>query len=267
MDEFSLLPRNRFFEVIGGMNVENQGNNKVAMLSEIDMSQCVRLRAAIGDQHGVKPSYTALVTRSVALTLKKLPYANRMTLEWPFFRRIIQLNNIHITVAVERDEPGIEQAVYAGTVRNTDTLNLVELTNELQKLAKAQGVHGERWSLLRKIVNGVPAPLARTILKFPRLIPSLWIEHRGGAVMVSSPAKYGVDMLVGNWPWPIGISFGMVKDRPIAIDGKVEVRPTMMLIMSFDRRLMGGAPAARFFRAIADTIEQAETTLAIESGQ
>ena len=148
MDEFSLLPRNRFFEVIGGMNVENQGNNKVAMLSEIDMSQCVRLRAAIGKQHGVKPSYTALVTRSVALTLKKLPYANRMTLEWPFFRRIIQLNNIHITVAVERDEPGIEQAVYAGTVRNTDTLNLVELTNELQKLAKAQGVHGERWSLL-----------------------------------------------------------------------------------------------------------------------
>lgn len=105
MDEFSLLPRNRFFEVIGGMNVENQGNNKVAMLSEIDMSQCVRLRAAIGKQHGVKPSYTALVTRSVALTLKKLPYANRMTLEWPFFRRIIQLNNIHITVAVERDEP------------------------------------------------------------------------------------------------------------------------------------------------------------------
>ena len=85
--------------------------------------------------------------------------------------------------------------------------------------------------------------------------------------MVSSPAKYGVDMLVGNWPWPIGISFGMVKDRLIAIDGKVEVRPTMMLIMSFDRRLMGGAPAARFFRAIADTIEQAETTLAIESGQ
>ena len=35
----------------------------------------------------------------------------------------------------------------------------------------------------------------------------------------------------------------------------------MTLIMSFDRRLMGGAPAARFFRTIADTIENAETTL------
>ncbi|WP_374265873.1 2-oxo acid dehydrogenase subunit E2 [Zoogloea sp.] len=261
MDEYSLLPRNRFFEVIGGMNVENRGDNKVAMLSQIDMSQCVRLRSAIGVEHGVKPSYTALVTRAVALTLKQLPYANRMTVEWPFFRRIVQLNNIHITVAVERDEPGTEQAVYAGTVRNTDTLDLVALTNELQRLAKAQGPHGERWSLLKKIVHGVPAPLARTILKFPRVLPSLWIEHRGGAVMVSSPAKYGVDMLVGNWPWPIGISFGLVKDRPVAIDGKVEIRPTMTLIMSFDRRLMGGAPAARFFRTIADTIENAETTL------
>ena len=48
MDEYSLLPRNRFFEVIGGMNVENRGDNKVAMLSQIDMSQCVRLRSAIG---------------------------------------------------------------------------------------------------------------------------------------------------------------------------------------------------------------------------
>lgn len=261
MREFSLLPRNRFFEVIGGMNVENHGDNKVAMLSEIDMTQCVRLRARIGESQGVKPSYTAFVTRAVSLMLKKHPYANRMTLEWPFFKRIIQLENIHVTVAVERDEPGIEQAVYAGTIRNTDTLDLVGLTTELQHLAKAEGPHGDRWALLQRVVKSLPAPLARTVLKFPRLLPSLWVEHRGGSVMVSSPAKYGVDMLVGNWPWPIGFSFGMVKERPIAVDGKVEIRPTMMLIMSFDRRLMGGAPAARFFRAVADTIETAESTL------
>lgn len=79
--------------------------------------------------------------------------------------------------------------------------------------------------------------------------------------MISSPAKYGVDMLVGNWPWPIGISFGLVKERPFVINGELTVRPTMMLIMSFDRRLMGGAPAARFFKAVADRLENAESTL------
>ena len=263
MREYSFLPRNKFFEVISGMNVENRGNDKVAMLSEIDMSQCIRLRAQIGEQVGVKPSYTAFVTRAVALMLKKHPYANRTTLEWPFFRRIVQLENVHITVAVERDAPGIEQAVYAGTVRDTDQLNLVDLTRELQRLAKAEGPHADRWRIFSRIIKHVPAPLALMLLRLPNLHPNLWIEHRGGAVMVSSPAKYGVDMLVGNWPFPIGFSFGVVKERPIAIDGRVEVRPTMMLIMSFDRRLMGGEPAARFFRSVADTIEQAELTLSL----
>ena len=72
-------------------------------------------------------------------------------------------------------------------------------------------------------------------------------------------------MLVGNWPWPIGFSFGLVKDRPVAIDGVVVVRPTMMLIMSFDRRLMAGAPAARFFNAVAQTLDSAESGV-IEGG-
>lgn len=68
-------------------------------------------------------------------------------------------------------------------------------------------------------------------------------------------------MLVGNWPWPIGFSFGLVKDRPIVVNGLVVARPTMMLIMSFDRRLMAGAPAARFFNAVATSLQDAENTL------
>lgn len=80
--------------------------------------------------------------------------------------------------------------------------------------------------------------------------------------MISSPAKYGVDMLVGNWPWPVGFSFGLVKERPIVIEGNIVARPTMMLIMSFDRRLMAGAPAARFFNAVSQALASAETSLA-----
>ena len=81
--------------------------------------------------------------------------------------------------------------------------------------------------------------------------------------MISSPAKYGVDMLVGNWPWPIGFSFGLVKERPVVIEGNIVARPTMMLIMSFDRRLMAGAPAARFFNAVAQALASAESTLGL----
>ena len=261
MSNFHFLPRNRFFEVVGGIMFENRGDDKVAMLSEVDMSQCIQLRNAIGASVGQKPSYTAFVAKAIALTLKTHSYANRTTLELPFFKRIVQLDEINITVAVERDTPGLEQATYAGTIPRTDEWSLVALTEELRRLANVEGEHGERWALFRRVVTKFPTPVARFILRFPRLWPGLWIQHRGGAVMISSPAKYGVDMLVGNWPWPIGFSFGLVKDRPVAIDGAVEVRPTMMLIMSFDRRLMAGAPAARFFNAVRGCLHNAEVTL------
>ncbi len=75
-------------------------------------------------------------------------------------------------------------------------------------------------------------------------------------MIISSPAKYGVDMAVGTWPWPLGFSFGLVKDRPVAVDGELKIRPTMALMMSFDRRIMVGGPAARFFKAVCDGIEK-----------
>lgn len=262
MSKYTFLPRNRFFEVVGGIQkLENQGDNKVGFLSEVDMTECIRLREEIGNKTGVKPSYTAFVARAIALTVKTHPYANRITVEWPFFKRIVQLEEINLTVAVERDTPGNEQAVYAGTIRNTDQLGLAELTQELGRLSATEGPHGERWKLLTSIINSLPPPLARLLVRLPHLWPSLWVEHRGGGIIISSPAKYGVDMLVGHWPWPIGFSFGLVKERPFVVEGRLEVRPTMMLIMSFDRRLMGGAPAARLFNAVAKLLGSAVSSL------
>lgn len=264
MSKFHFLPRNRFFEVVGGIMFENYGDHKVAMLGEVDMTQCIALREEIGAKTGQKPSYTALVVSAIAQTVKNHGYVNRIPLEIPFFKRIVQLDEINITVAVERDTPGLEQATYAGTILSADQLDIAEIHNELRRIAATEGEHGTRWQLFHQLVTRFPPMLARFILRSPRLWPSLWVEHRGGAIMVSSPAKYGVDMLVGNWPWPLGISFGLVKARPVVIADKLEVRMTMMLTMSFDRRLMAGAPAARFFNAL---ITRLATLGEMEQGQ
>jgi hypothetical protein len=82
--------------------------------------------------------------------------------------------------------------------------------------------------------------------------------------MISSPAKYGVDIMVGAWPWPLGFSFGFVRRRPVAVGDRVEVRPTMFVTMSFDRRIMGGAPAARFFNSVCEELTRGSSTYAAE---
>ena len=84
MKQYTNLGRNRFFEVLGGLNVENHSDNKVAMLSELDMSSAQALRAAIDKAVGIKPSFTAIVAKAISLALREHPYANRITVEWPF---------------------------------------------------------------------------------------------------------------------------------------------------------------------------------------
>jgi len=251
---YKILPKTPYFEVLGGLNVENRSDNKVAMLNEIDMTECERIRGESAARGAPKPTYTAFLASAIALALKESPQANRITIELPFWKRIVQLNEIHITVAVERDKPGFEQAVFAGTIYNADRKNLAELTKELRGLANATEESDPRWRLLKAIVERLPSRIARWILSAPRLTPTLWIKHRGGCVMISSPAKYGVDIMVGAWPWPLGFSFGFVRPRPLVIDNRVEIRPAMVVTMSFDRRIMGGAPAARFFNSVCEKL-------------
>lgn len=249
---YQTLPKARYFEVLGGLNTENRSDNKVAMVNEVDMSACDAIRASFASRGEPKPTYTAFMAMAIAAALRRHPHANRITVELPFRKRIIQLNQIHITVAVERDAPGIEQAVFAGTIYDADRKDLGELTSELHALAASTEDTMPRWRLLKTIVERLPSTLARWILSVPRLSAGLWIEHRGGSVMISSPAKYGVDIMAGTWPWPLGFSFGYVRPRVVAAAEGVAVRPTMFVTMSFDRRIMGGAPAARFFATVCE---------------
>jgi hypothetical protein len=97
-------------------------------------------------------------------------------------------------------------------------------------------------------------------------VPSLWTKYRGAAVLVSSPAKYGVDVVAGTWTHPLGVSFGIAKKRPIVRGDAIVACPTFTLTLSFDRRVMAGAQAARLFRRIVDRLEKAESEMVTETG-
>lgn len=255
-----------YYGVLDALDRENHSDHKVAMINEIDMLSCERLRAAATAQGRPRPSYTALVMKALAETLRRHPYANRIVLPGLFRPRLYQLTAVDISMAVERDGGGHDQAVYADTVRDADAKDLGAITAELTGIARATPETHPRWRQFRRLVERTPGWFARTVVGLPRLLPGLWVEHRGGAAFISSPAKYGVDCLVGTWPYPISLSFGLVKPRPVAVEGRVEVRPTMNLILSFDRRVMAGAPAARFFRTLSDQLEDAEHCLAADAG-
>jgi pyruvate/2-oxoglutarate dehydrogenase complex dihydrolipoamide acyltransferase (E2) component len=200
----------------------------------------------------IKPSYTSFIIQSVGLALKKFPYANRRLYKKIFHYKFQEFENIDVAVAVEKNIPGSEATAFIDVIRNPDTLDVFQITESLKRLGSEDN---PKWLDFQKVINKFPVWLSLFIIQLPWYFPKLWEKWRGGAVLVSSPAKYGVDFIIGTWPYPIGISFGLVEDRPLVKNGKLEVCPTFYLTMSFDRRIMAGAQAGRFFNRIVELLE------------
>jgi pyruvate/2-oxoglutarate dehydrogenase complex dihydrolipoamide acyltransferase (E2) component len=260
----TIAPKNRFFEALRSMaEYEIRPGNTVSFISEVDLTEVERVRGGAGT---LKPSYTAFVVKAVALALRDFPYANRRVCRraWlPFLRpRLQQFHRCDVAVASERDVPGTESAAFFDIVRDADQLSMAAINDQLQALATCDVATNKQWREFSTVITRLPQWLSTLLLRLPWFFPGLWVKWRGGAVLISSPAKYGVDLVVASWSHPLGISFGLVKPRPVVSDGAVVVRPTFSLLLNFDRNVMAGAPAARFFKRIIELLEHAEGEMA-----
>jgi pyruvate/2-oxoglutarate dehydrogenase complex dihydrolipoamide acyltransferase (E2) component len=255
MPSYQLIKPHPLFDVLGSVvEREIKFGNTILFVEEVDLTEVERLREAAVRRGERKPSYTAIVMKAVALALREFPYANRRVYRsWPLGRRRLQqFIDIDISVAVERDIRDVECATFVDVHRRTDQTSLADLTDWLHRLVTSDETTNEQWRQLRTGAERMPGWLARRVIALPVRSPAFWRKWRGGAVLVSSPAKYGVGTVIGCWSSPIGVTFGMVRPRPMVVDGAVVVRPAFNFGLNWDRRVMAGAQAARFFRRTVD---------------
>jgi pyruvate/2-oxoglutarate dehydrogenase complex dihydrolipoamide acyltransferase (E2) component len=262
---FEVEPKNKFFEATRAIvEYEIRPGNTVTFVAEVDLTEVERVRERASA--GSRPSYTAFVVKAVALALRDFPYANRRVCRqlWPplLGARLQKFHRRDVAVAVERDFPGAESTAFIDIVRDADAASLAEITESLRALATCDASNNEQWRQFSGLITRLPCWLSAWLIRLPCFLPNLWVRYRGGAVLISSPAKYGVDCVVGSWSHPLGISFGLVKPRPVVRDGAIVPCTTFSLTLNFDRRVMAGAQGARFFKRLIDLIERAESELA-----
>jgi pyruvate dehydrogenase E2 component (dihydrolipoamide acetyltransferase) len=79
----------------------------------------------------------------------------------------------------------------------------------------------------------------------------------GGSFTVTNLGTYEVDafMPILNPPEAAVLGVGRVHRRPVAVDDRVEVRPVMVLSLTFDHRVVDGAPAAQFLQRVKHVLE------------
>ncbi|MBJ7600359.1 dihydrolipoamide acetyltransferase family protein, partial [Candidatus Nephthysia bennettiae] len=167
---------------------------------------------------GLRLTYTDLLVETVARLLPEHPLLNS-TLEE---NSIVIPEAVHMGVAV-----ALEDGLIVPVIRDAQARSLGDIARARTELAtKAQaGTLGMD-------------------------------EIEGGTFTISNLGAFGADSFtpIVNPPQCAILGVGRIVEKPVAADGEVRVRPTMWLSLTFDHRLVDGAPAARFLQALADRL-------------
>jgi len=206
--------------------------NETAMLTtfnEIDMSRLIQLRTnhqqAFTEKYGFKLGYMSFFTKGVSIALSQHPAINSMI----DGEEILTPLYHDIGIAVQTPK-----GLMVPVIRNAETKNIEEIEFEIKELAeKARN---------KKL----------TIQ-----------EMSGGTFTITNGGLFGSLMSTPILNPPQSAILGMhaIKDRPVAVDGRVEIRPMMYVALSYDHRLIDGKESVGFLVKLKELIEEPSALL------
>ncbi|PKC68944.1 hypothetical protein RhiirA1_416306 [Rhizophagus irregularis] len=207
-----------------------ESQNTAASLTtfnEIDMSNIIDLRNTYKDsimqKHGVKLGFMSAFVKASVFALQEIPIVNA-SIEGPDGGdTIVYRDYVDMSVAV-----ATPKGLVTPVVRNAHLLSFIEIENAIAELGK-------------KARDG-----------------KITIEDMaGGTFTISNGGVYG--SLYGtpiiNMPQSAILGMHATKERPVAVNGKVEIRPMMYVALTYDHRLIDGREAVIFLKTIKEQIE------------
>jgi 2-oxoglutarate dehydrogenase E2 component (dihydrolipoamide succinyltransferase) len=200
--------------------------NTAAMLTtfnEVDMTHIMAMRAQYKDvfekKHGSKLGFMGFFTKACVQALKDIPAVNAEI----DGTDLIFKNYYHVGVAV-----GTEKGLVVPVVRDCDNKSIAEIEKSIADFG-------------RRARDGQ--------LKID--------EMQGGTFTITNGGIYGSLMSTPILNAPQSGILGMhkIQERPMAVGGKVEVRPMMYLALSYDHRVIDGKEAVTFLVRVKESLE------------
>jgi pyruvate dehydrogenase E2 component (dihydrolipoamide acetyltransferase) len=200
---------------------------RVTQFDEADFTQLNALRKKFAPRYekkGVRLTLTPLVLKALVETLKQHPIFNSSFDE--VANEIVLKEYFHIGIAVDT-----EQGLIVPVIRDVDKKSVLDLSKELEQLAqKARD---------RKVTGD---------------------ELKGGTFTISNQGAIGGAHFtpIVNKPEVAILGLGRGAMKPVARDGKVEIRMMTPLALSYDHRVIDGAEAARFIVDLVAALQDFE---------
>lgn len=206
--------------------------NETAMLTtfnEVDMSPIFELRKKYKEEfkekHGVSLGFMSFFTLAVVRALKEFPAVNSMI----DGKDMITYDYADISIAVSGPK-----GLMVPVIRNAENLGFRGVEDEVKRLA-------------------VKARDGKITVD----------DMTGGTFTISNGGVFGSMMSTPIINPPQSAILGMhnIVERPVAIDGHVEIRPIMYVALSYDHRIIDGKESVGFLVAIKEALESPEELL------
>jgi 2-oxoglutarate dehydrogenase E2 component (dihydrolipoamide succinyltransferase) len=191
--------------------------------NEVDMTNINAIRNKMGEgfkkKHEVNLGMMSFFTKAICLALEKYPAVNAYIEDG----NLVFHDYCDISIAVSTPK-----GLVVPVIRNAESLTLAEI----EKAVKALAIKGRDGLLTMD-------------------------DMSGGTFTISNGGVFGSLMStpIINPPQSAILGMHKVQDRPMVIDGKIEVRPMMYLALSYDHRIIDGKESVGFLVTVKDFLE------------
>ncbi|PTX53956.1 pyruvate dehydrogenase E2 component (dihydrolipoamide acetyltransferase) [Melghirimyces profundicolus] len=212
-----------------------QQSAQLTLHTEVDVTELVRVRQQmkedIAQRFGVNLTYNDFIARATVLALQNHPQLNA---KWDE-NQIIQYGHIHLGIAFSTN-----RGLMVPVVRNAQEKSLIQLSQGIKSLTSA----GKDGSLSMD-------------------------ESKGSTFTITNLGSYGVDEFTPILnPPEVGIlGVGRINEKPAIYDGEITIRALMKLSLTFDHRVLDGAPAAEFLQELSSYIENPYRLISFEDNR
>jgi pyruvate dehydrogenase E2 component (dihydrolipoamide acetyltransferase) len=201
----------------------SQQTAAVTITSTVDATQLVNLRDRLNqemaDGLGFRIAYNDILIKALATALKEFPSMNAHREEGA----VRLFPDVHVGLAVDT-----ERGLLVVVVRDADRKSIPDIGRETRDKAE-------------RAVAGTIAP----------------DELSGGTFTLTNLGAYGVEAFtpIINPPEVAVLGVGRIEPAPMAYQGQIALRQRMVLSLTFDHRMIDGAPAARFLARVRELVE------------
>ena len=203
-----------------------QAQENAALLTtfnEVDMTSIMEMRKEnqedFQSRYGIKLGFMSFFTKAVTRALKLFPDVNAMI----DGKEVVYYDYADISIAVSSPK-----GLMVPVVRNSESMSLAEIESEIKRLAI-------------KARDG-------------KITPD---EMTGGTFTITNGGVFGsmLSTPIINPPQSAILGMHNIVERPVAINGKVEIRPIMYLALSYDHRIIDGKESVSFLVKVKEMLE------------